>query len=269
MEHFGEVECEEYPDFYLVPGLNHTYINVNGKIYDARRKFCPLPFISSVKYPAVNVESETRHLHRMLALTFISVGDMILEVEDLDVNHIDGVKTNYALKNLEWVTRSGNCLHAYQTGLRDDNTPILAKDLRDGSVVRYYSLHECARAFKVAPETVFHHLRDYNFGKVSWDYFALIREGQEWPEIDESAIGKHRNGNPKNIAAVKGGVLKQIVLFDSINAASEYFGLKSHALSRHMRRCGSRPRDGWTFWFVDGDKWYNNQGEILISINAT
>jgi hypothetical protein len=263
MEYVGEVRCTEYPEFYLVPGLRHTYIHVRGKVYDAKRKLCPLPFISSVEYPAVNVEGETRHIHRLLALTFLPVPD--ISVEELDVNHIDGVKTNYALDNLEWTTRSENCLHAYQTGLRDDNTPVLVKDLRDGSIVRYYSLHQCARAFEVLPETVFHHLKDFNYGKVSWSYYVLIREGQEWPDIDETMIGAHRNGCPKFIGAVN-QEQRKIMLFESIGVAAEHFGLKANTLGMHMRRHGSKPRGGWTFWFIDGDKWYNKQGEVFTGI---
>lgn len=222
-------------------------------------------FISSVEYPAINSEGETRHIHRLLALTFLPIPEIF---EELDVNHIDGVKTNYALDNLEWTTRSGNCLHAYQNGLRDDNVPILVKDLRDDSVVRHYSMRECARFFNVMPEVVFNHLRDYNYGKISWDYYVLIREGQQWPEVDKDLIGAHRNGYPKDVVATNEQMSK-IMIFDSISSAAEHFGLKTNTLGMHMRRYGSRPRDGWKFWFMDGDKYINKQGEVFAGFSGT
>lgn len=56
--------------------------------------------------------TKTKYIHRLLAQTFI------LNPANKDfVNHINGIKNDNSLENLEWVTHSENMLHAYRTGL--------------------------------------------------------------------------------------------------------------------------------------------------------
>ena len=54
-----------------------------------------------------------RAVHRVEMLTFFPIEDKTLQV-----NHIDGNKTNNYIVNLEWVTRSENIKHAYDIGLQ-------------------------------------------------------------------------------------------------------------------------------------------------------
>lgn len=53
-----------------------------------------------------------RAIHRLVAQAFIPNPDSLPEV-----NHIDGNKANNCVENLEWVNRSGNSKHAYETNL--------------------------------------------------------------------------------------------------------------------------------------------------------
>lgn len=58
-------------------------------------------------------------VHREVALAFIPI------VPDKpQVNHIDGVKTNNCVNNLEWVDNRENNLHGRKIGLIDDNHKI-------------------------------------------------------------------------------------------------------------------------------------------------
>lgn len=51
-------------------------------------------------------------VHRLVALAFLENKD-----SKPQINHIDGVKLNNDVNNLEWVTNSENQLHAYKIGL--------------------------------------------------------------------------------------------------------------------------------------------------------
>ena len=58
-------------------------------------------------------ETSTRTVHKLVAEAFICPKPSVHH----QVNHINGIKTDNRAINLEWVSRSENMNHAYQTGL--------------------------------------------------------------------------------------------------------------------------------------------------------
>ena len=68
------------------------------------------PFLVGLgKYPAVTIDHKPRHVHRMVAETFIprSTGRP-------EVNHKNGIKTDNRVDNLEWCSHSENVAHTYR-----------------------------------------------------------------------------------------------------------------------------------------------------------
>ena len=89
-------------------------------------------------------------IHRLVAIAFIPNPK-----EKPQVNHIDGVKANNNVENLEWVTNQENQLHAVRMGLNDHSKYISGKpkravlqiDIKSNEVVNEYpSIAEAAKA---------------------------------------------------------------------------------------------------------------------------
>ena len=156
MEHY--ITIEKHPD-YEVSNLG----NVRNKKTGTIRKQT-----DRNGYRKVRLNNKDESIHRLVADTFFD-GDH----SDLQVNYIDGNKSNNFLGNLEWVTPSENVSHAFRTGLKKPTggpPRIQVIDVSTGKI--YDSLIECAKdiggtgpgvAYSIEHQTIYkgHKLRKY------------------------------------------------------------------------------------------------------------
>lgn len=102
------------------------FVTKDGKIF-SKRKFSSLTELKLSRgghkgYLKVRVSKKDMFVHRLVAIAYIPNPDN-KEV----VNHINGIKDDNRLENLEWCTRSENCKHAYDTGLHIPYTGLKDK----------------------------------------------------------------------------------------------------------------------------------------------
>lgn len=144
-----------------IEGWEMYQCDTNGVIYGQSGKpLKPNTNCKGYKYVIFckDKNMKTMMVHRIIALTFVP-NPMNLPV----VNHKDGNKLNNNAENFEWVTLSGNTIHARdELGVEFGKTsrkPIQGFDKKTGELVyEFNSLSEAAHCF-VKPNKNFRHVQ--------------------------------------------------------------------------------------------------------------
>lgn len=165
--------------------------DAEGNVYSKWKKLKPT---KRNGYTCVTISNKsghtTRNVHRFIAETLIPNPE-----NKAEVNHIDGVRDNNRVNNLEWVTRQENVNHAMRTGLykpTPKNRPTMSHPVSqydmDGNFIKnYLSKNEAARQTGVEPKWIGACVNGGNYrmsgGKKKWinctsagDYIWILTE---------------------------------------------------------------------------------------------
>lgn len=159
-------------------GVNKIYyISNTGLIYDEKekrmRKYAETPdgyykvsFYIYGKY-------KRKLVHRLVAQTFNPVDDM----DNKQINHIDGDKHNNNIENLEWCSLAENMKHAWTTGLCANSAPT-------GNKAHHHKLTE-EQVKELKEDYYIYHMRIVDITKkynISRSTFYQIKNGITWKE---------------------------------------------------------------------------------------
>jgi len=248
------IEHPMYPGYCPIPGNDYGVINRDGEILSTITGERLETRLNHKGYLYVNFrvngKRTGRSVHRLLALTFVERPERHANTPYiiLEVNHKDGVKTNNAIDNLEWVTAKENTEHAHKTGLTSVGKKIQARDVRTNIVTEWNSVSACAENYGSERKRMSKHLTSDAAGRVTLDWHVFRYTSDDpWPVVHPLAcVESLWNTNVITLGInTSTGVA---ILANMMVEAAKLAGLNySSAKSHYMRKGWDVPYEGWIF----------------------
>lgn len=133
------------PKDKIHPYFDRYFVTEFAQVFnrDTYKEVIPKIHINGYVYVTLTDYEGRKHsvrLHRVVAETYLPNPSGLPQV-----NHIDGVKTNNSISNLEWVSAEENTRHALKEGLRSGYLSNELKELCLSRVARGDTIRSIAR----------------------------------------------------------------------------------------------------------------------------
>ena len=138
-------DIKDYEGFYQVSNFG----NVRSLHFNKKKILCKC--FDSCLYHIVtlklNKKQKTFKVHRLVANTFIEN-----KFKKETVNHINGIKTDNTIYNLEWATRKEQSIHSYKNSLQVKTNNVLLLNIQTG--IFYNSIFEASKTINIHKSTL-------------------------------------------------------------------------------------------------------------------
>lgn len=250
-EYFPTIDLK---GFKTIPGFSNYMVNDKGVVYSKISKKTLNAAKSHHGYSIVSLHTDkyirkTKKVHHLVLMAF-KPDDYKLITTDFrnnhnadgkiyTTNHIDGVKTNNRLDNLEVIEHKDNVQHAMDTGLVSTVKPVKIKFHNTGEIKRYPNMVAASRALGMQESAVMYRLENPNYKWTLWgDNTQIILESDgEFEDI--RYIPREGGGIQQNIVAIdyKRDPFEEII-YPSINEYCRANGINPSTVKKAFEHTG-------------------------------
>lgn len=212
--------------------------------------------------------------HRLLCMVFKPVPNM----HNLYVNHINGIKGDDRLDNLEWVTAQENAIHAGKLELTQKCKPVIVRNFYTKETTYYNSFLECALDLNLSKDQISyrvkHPIRVFPEGY----QFKLASDHTNW---DNNPICNVYG--TKQEVLVRNVLTNEIIKFDFLSDAAKFLGVSLSTASTWLSMVGqpivggkyqlkrSSDTSDWrqvTDIYLDQMEYYHKSFPVVIDTNT-
>ena len=164
-----------------------------------------------------NENTKYYQLHRVVLTTFSPIEGM----DNLQVNHKDGNKSNNELSNLEWCTCKENIEHALKNDLFGNIKRVYQYDLDGNFMKEFKSIAQAEKETFILKVNIIACCRSKvrQSGGYQWRYYKQDNIGKVRAK---KIAGDLKTRNCKRVAAFQDGI--EVRSFNSVLEASEFIG---------------------------------------------
>lgn len=246
-------------DIKVIPGFEDYTIDTNGIVTEiATGKQLVTRLL--VGYPTFQLYNNGYRCiltqHRAMMITFKPIANP----DELQINHINGIKTDNSLDNLEWCTHLENLYHAAYAGLTPKCIPVNVLNVSDNIVYDFPSCELASKHIGISSDRTAYMLRFPNdvIHKGGW---RIKKHTDTWKQVDVVDTALYKDLNKQPVCAFN-WLSGKHVIYPSQREASLGTGISEALISLELTNGTQRILIGmWSFkrpddhWIPVNDIW--------------